>query len=95
MTKYTNYDISMNRMKIKEIFELMMKENAEEEYEYYSLYKEAFEKFAYEVIDSIQLMETTLKDSEPVFMEEDKYLLIKPRQKTIVDIFQAVHKSGE
>jgi hypothetical protein len=94
MTRYTITDISMNRIKINEIFQLMLKENAEQEYEYYSLYKDTFETFAYDIIDSIQLMETKQDESlTPAFMEEDKYLLIRPKQKTIIDIFQTVNKT--
>lgn len=75
------------------ILKEMIKSGACKRYSHYPRYKEAFELFILHVheINHIQHYQT----SDPVvppFMEDDKTLLVKPKSKSILELFSKVKK---
>jgi hypothetical protein len=96
------FDIQTNRDDIIDAFYSMLSPDASLTYHMYPLYKESFQRFAFEVIETNK---TLLFQPEIIqehqHIEEDKYLttkpvIIKPNKnkpnKTIVDIFNKVEK---
>jgi hypothetical protein len=71
----------------------MLDISANENYHLYPLYKESFQKFVFDIIETIKITQyQTNPIPEPVYIEEDKKLLISKKTKTIVDLFQQVQK---
>ena len=71
----------------------MMNENAETNYSMYSLYRDSFKTFVFEVIHSIQTLQHKPEIiSEPPYLDEDKFLIITPKTKpkTILEMFQKI-----
>lgn len=75
------------------IIKEMTKPGACKKYSHYSRYKEAFELFIHHVheINHIQHYEVT-EPIVPPFMEDDKTLLVKPKSKSILELFSKVKK---
>jgi hypothetical protein len=93
---FTVEDISKNRIEIIHIFNSMMQLNSETKYPLYYLYKDSFEKFAFELIDINEMIRfQNEKMPIPPYIEEDKQLTIyrtKSKSKTIIEMFQNVEK---
>jgi hypothetical protein len=75
------------------ILKEMIKTGASRKYPYYDRYKDAFDLFIQQVheINHIQHYETT-EPTVPPFMEDDKTLLVKPKSKSILELFSKVKK---
>jgi hypothetical protein len=87
---HTYEDISANKYEILQVVNSMLEPNASTDYHLYYLYKEPFERFAYEVIETTKILYYQPEVFEPPpYIEEDKKLTmnIKKKTKTIVDMF--------
>jgi hypothetical protein len=75
------------------ILKEMIKSGASKKYSHYPRYKEAFELFILHVheINHIQHYQTS-DPIVPPFMEDDKTLLVKPKSKSILELFSKVKK---
>jgi len=75
------------------IIKEMTKPRACKKYSHYSRYKEAFELFILHLheINHIQHYEV-MEPIVPPFMEDDKTLLVKPKSKSILELFSKVKK---
>ncbi len=92
---YNEEDIQTNRDEIIDVVYSMLDPSANERYHLYPLYKDSFQRFAYDVIETSKITQyQTPPFPEPVYIEEDKRLFISKKQKTktIVDLFQQVQK---
>jgi hypothetical protein len=85
----TENDVQDAQLIVKE----MIKPNAYKKYSHYNRYKEAFDQFIHHVheLKNIQHYETT-EPTVPPFMEDDKTLLVKPKSKSILELFSKVKK---
>lgn len=85
----TEKDIQDAHQIVKE----MIKPGASKKYSHYERYKDAFEVFLHQVheIKHIQHYEAT-EPIVPPFIEDDKTLLVKPKSKSIVELFSKVKK---
>ncbi len=73
----------------------MLDPSANERYNLYPLYKDSFQKFVYDIIETSKITQyQSIPIPEPVYIEEDKQLFIskKTKTKTIIDLFQQVQK---
>ena len=71
----------------------MIKPDAYKNYQHYQKYKEPFEIYLshmHEIIH-IQHYETT-ETAVPPYMEDDKTLIVKPKSKSILELFSKVKK---
>lgn len=85
-TEYSELDISMNRQEIITVFHSMIQPNASTKYPLYHVYKEPFQRFAYESLQISRIMKHQVEMTLPEYIEEDRNLIIK-KQPTIVDRF--------
>lgn len=86
-------DIQRNRDEIIDVFYSMINENSNTNYSFYSLYKDSFEKFAFEVIEMSKITNRIPENIQDVpYIEEDKYLIIQPKNKnkTIIEMFEKI-----
>lgn len=85
----TEKDIQEAHLIVKE----MIKPSAYKKYSHYHRYKESFDIFIHQIheLNHIQHFETT-EPTVPPFMEDDKTLLVKPKSKSILELFSKVKK---
>jgi hypothetical protein len=88
-----------NKSEVITVFHSMIQNNASTKYPLYHLYEDTFYKFANEVtkIGKIINHKHDVNFPEPLFMEDDKKILVKPKTKTttISEMFNKIHKSNE
>lgn len=90
------HTITLSEKDIQEaqhIIKEMIKTGASKKYSHYDRYKEAFDFFLHQIHDikHIQHYETT-EPNVPPFIEDDKTLLVKPKSKSILELFSKVKK---
>lgn len=75
------------------ILKEMLKPSASKKYPHYSQYKDAFDLFILHIheVKNIQYYESQAP-TVPPFMEDDKTLLVKPKSKSILELFSKVKK---
>jgi hypothetical protein len=75
------------------IMKEMLKPGASKKYAKYSQYKDAFDLFTLHIheVKNIQHYESQ-EPTVPPFMEHDKTLLVKPKSKSILELFSKVKK---
>lgn len=91
-----NHTLTLNEMDVLAVHSIlkeMIKPGASKKYSHYNRYKDAFEICIHQIheIKHIQHYETT-EPSVPPFMEDDKTLLVKPKSKSILELFSKVKK---
>lgn len=91
-----NPTLSLSEKDVQEvhlILKEMLKPSASKKYVHYNRYKEPFDLFIHHIheINHIQHYETMVP-TVPPFMEDDKTLLVKPKSKSILDLFSKVKK---
>jgi hypothetical protein len=84
---YSEEDISLNRQEIITIFHSMIQTNASTKYPLYHVYKETFQRFAYESLQLTRLLNHHVDMSLPEYKEEDKTLILKQKPKRIIELF--------
>ena len=71
----------------------MIKPDACKNYVHYQKYKEPFEIYLTHMHELIHIQNyKTTETSVPPYMEDDKTLLVKPKSKSILDLFSKVKK---
>ena len=82
-----------DRKEVYDILKLMMKSGASTHYANYARYQEPFEQCLQQIheITHIQQYEP-VHDGVPPFIEDDKTLLVKPKSKSILELFSKVKK---
>jgi len=91
--EYTKEDIHYNHKDIIFIFNKMIAPDAETKYPDYPLYKDIFQTFAFDIMEKNKIQ--NYKEQQHVFQpfeENDKKLLIKPKSRSIMDMFSKVEK---
>jgi hypothetical protein len=89
--------ISYNKNEVITVFHSMIQNNASTKYELYHLYEDSFNKFANDVTKISRIIQhqpdTTLP--EPVYLEDDRQILVKPKSKTecISEMFNKINKT--
>jgi len=91
-----NHTLTLTEKDIQEvhlIIKEMIKSGAYKRYSHYDRYKEVFEQCVLQIheINRIQHYET-MEPTVPLFMEDDKTLLVKPKSKSILELFSKVKK---
>jgi len=91
--EYTKEDIVYNRKEIIYIFNKMIADDAESKYPDYELYKDIFHTFALDIIEKNNILnyKSQTHTFQP-FIENDKKLLVRPKSKTIIDMFSKIEK---
>ena len=91
--EYTKEDITYNKKDIIFIFNKMIADEAETKYPDYETYKAIFQTFAFDIIEKNNILNYKFQEhvSQP-FVENDKKLLLRPKNKTIMDMFSKVEK---
>jgi hypothetical protein len=91
--EYTKEDIHYNRKDIIFIFNKMIAPDAETKYQDYALYKDIFQTFAFDIMEKNSILNHKEKGHvfQP-FEENDKKLLIRPKSRSIIDMFSKVEK---
>lgn len=94
---YNEKDIQKNRDEIIDVFYSMIDENANTNYSLYPIYKESFEKFVHEIMETnkvLQYQHESIHDYHYSYIEEDKHLIIKQKskckQKSIIELFEKI-----
>jgi hypothetical protein len=91
--EYTKEDIHYNRKEIIFIFNKMIAADAETKYPDYELYKDIFHTFAFDIIEKNNILNfKTQGHTFQPFIENDKKLLVRPKSKTVIDMFSKVEK---
>jgi hypothetical protein len=97
----TNYVIpkeEYNRNEIITVFHSMIQPNASTKYPLYHLYEDSFNQFTTNItkISKIINHKTEIDITNPIFMEEDKQILVKPKTKTtsITEMFNKINKTS-
>lgn len=86
-----------NKNEVITVFHSMIQNNASTKYELYHLYEDSFNKFANDVTKISKIIhhkyDTTLP--EPVYLEDDRQILVKPKSKSvsISEMFQKINKT--
>ena len=80
-----------NKEEIIRIVHYMLDKDAHLNYEYYDLYKDSFYAFSKDVIDKTTLLRTPnivfdISDTNNI----DKTILLKPKPKTIIEMFKKI-----
>jgi len=91
-----NQSLPLSEKDVQEVYTIikeMIKPGANKKYPYYNRYKESFELYVSHLhelknIQHYELIEPTV----PPFMEDDKTLLVKPKSKSILELFSKVKK---
>ncbi len=90
-------DKEYNKNEVITVFHSMIQSNASTKYPMYHLYEEPFLKFANDVtkISKIINHKQDITFPEPVFMEDDKKILVRPKSKSvsISEMFHNIQKS--
>jgi len=91
-----NSTLSLSEKDVQEVYLIlkeMLKPGASKKYVHYNKYKESFDLFIHHLheVNHIQHYETMVP-TVPPFMEDDKTLLVKPKSKSILDLFSKVKK---
>jgi len=96
LTTKTNNEIKRhkiieNKEEIIKIVEKMLDKDAHLTYEYYDLYKDSFYAFSKDVIDKTTILRTPhlTFDIEDIH-GMDKKIFIKPKPKTIIEMFKKI-----
>jgi hypothetical protein len=92
-TDYNEKDINNNRDEIIDAFYGML--DFSSNYHLYPIYKDSFQRFAFDVIDAKNLSNINNEIiPEPKFIEEDRTLVLtkKTKTKTIIEMFQQIQK---
>jgi hypothetical protein len=84
---YTDEDIINNRQEIITIFHSMIQKNAETKFHLYNVYKDPFQRFAFETLQITRLLNHHVELELPEYKEEDKQLVIKQKPKTVIELF--------
>jgi hypothetical protein len=97
---YDENDIILNRNEIINVFNSMIDISASTTYHLFPLYKESFQKFCYDIIETTNILQYQPPTEELPnipFIEEDKYIVItkKSKSKKIVDFFYENKNSNE
>ncbi len=86
-----------NKNEVITVFHSMIQNNASTKYELYHLYEESFNKFANDVtkISRIIQHQHDITLPEPVYLEDDRQILVKPKTKTesISEMFHKINKT--
>ncbi len=95
MTKHKHkHTINLNPYKedIKQIVELMMKENSEKNYEFYNLYKEDFDVFTHSLINKIHILKTPpIEIINDTITFVDKTIYMKTaKPKTVLELMKKI-----
>jgi hypothetical protein len=71
----------------------MIKPDAYKNYIHYQKYKEPFEQYLIHMHEIIHIQNyKTTETTVPPYMEDDKTLLVKPKSKSIIELFSKVKK---
>jgi len=91
--EYTKEDITYNKKDIIYIFNKMIADDAETKYPEYESYKSIFQTFAFDIIEKNNILnyKSQTHTFQP-FIENDKKLLVRPKSKTIIDMFSKIEK---
>jgi hypothetical protein len=88
-----------NKNEVITVFHSMIQANASTKYPMYQLYEESFYKFATDITKISKIINHKDDNNvpEPVYMEEDKKILVKPKTKTtsITEMFHKINKTNE
>ena len=87
-----------DRNEVITIFHSMIHPNASTKFPLYHLYEDTFNDFTSNItkINKIINHKTEIDIIEPIFMEEDKQILVKPKTKTtsITEMFNKINKTS-
>jgi hypothetical protein len=81
-----------NKEEILRIAQKMLDKDSHLNYEYYDLYKDSFFAFSKDVIDKTNLLKTQhyVSFDIPITSNIDKKIFIKPKPKTIIEMFKKI-----
>ncbi len=86
-----------NKNEVITVFHSMIQSNASTKYEMYHLYEDSFNKFANDVTKISRIIQHTHDTTlpEPVYLEDDRQILVKPKSKTasISEMFHKINKT--
>lgn len=96
-SSYENPKEEYNRSEVITVFHSMIHPNASTKFPLYHLYEDTFNQFTSNItkINKIINHKIEIDITEPIFMEEDKQILVKPKTKTtsISEMFNKINKT--